>query len=138
MPAHSPERKRNDEAIVIVGAGVALVIAALLYLPLVIGVVLGLVGGLGFNWFLEGRRSVSFWTIRRRLALAGFALALAYLLLLSPEGVARAVRRFNRQWNHDKLLHLDPSALSDNYWAWLPPTIAIALVVAALCIREQR
>jgi len=124
------DRKRDEQNAIAAGAVVLLAIGLFGFPQWLVG---GMIGA-GLGAIAPPRiddparrravRGLAAWSIGAGLAIGGLLLALRAPLALEVEG-----RRFHQAWKSDGI---DPSALIDYPWGWLPQSAAIALVVAGL------
>lgn len=124
------DRKREEQNALAAAVVVLIAIGVYGFPQLLFGVLLG--GGLGgiapprIDDPAKRRevRGLAPWSIATGLAIGALLLALRAPLGLAVEG-----RRFHRAWKSDGI---DPGALIEVPWGWLPQSAAIALVVAGL------
>lgn len=121
---------RADEAGLVIGAAVCLVVGVVAYPPPVLGGVLGACLGVE----VARRRSrhrradcgLGWWVVGAGLVLA------AICGLGESVGMGEERMLFLKAWSGDGLGGLDVSAFWQYPWAWVPPSSSIGAVVAGL------
>lgn len=126
----APDRQREEQNAIAAATAVLIAIGFFGYPQLLFGGLLGAgLGGIAPPRIddLARRRAV------RRMALwsivTGLTIGALLLALRAPLGLELEGRRFHRAWKSDGI---DPGALLEYPWGWLPQSAAIALVVAGL------
>lgn len=124
------DRKRDDENAIAFAVVVLLAIGMIGFPQLLFGALLGAgIGAIAPPQFADPARrdelrGLAPWSIAIGLTIGALVLALRMPLGLDVES-----RRFHQAWKSDGI---DPGALLDYPWGWLPQSAAIALIVGGL------